>query len=198
MFAPPEPPRNLLTALTPELDAIVLRLLEKEPHDRYQDALEVQTALEAIRGKLSRTRADEIVRESRRFTLSMAHGPTQQRTIPVVPPPAPTRSAMPIIAGLVTVAVAAAAVIFVLTRNSDPPAKALAAPTAPAAPPVVKAVVEPRPDATPAEDVVTAPAPVEVKPAPRMEPKPRPAKPRTTRPKGACVTANGSPCEETL
>jgi serine/threonine protein kinase len=197
MFAPPEPPRNLLTALTPELDAIVLRLLEKEPHDRYQDALEVQTALEGIRGTLSSSRAEEVVRESRRFTLSMAQGPTQQRTIPVVPPPAPTRSAMPIIAGLVTVAVAAAAVIFVLTRTSAPPAKPVAAPTEPAAPPVVKAVVEPRPVATPADAVVTVPAPVEVTPVPRKDPKPRP-KPRTARPKGACVTGNGSPCEETL
>ena len=230
LFAAPEPPRNLLTALTPELEAIVLRLLEKEPHDRYQDALAVQTALEAIRNKLSTTRADEVIRASQRFTLSMSQGPTRQTPAVIPPTPRPNgeeslrlslvdralafepekRSALPIIAGIVTVALAGAAAIFVMTRESDPPARPTpAAPPAPAAvagptPPAVKAPVVKAPvvKAPPSPGIVVVDEPVEPR-VKRVRPKVEtPAKtvkhdglvtsPAKDKP---CVTPNGSPCE---
>jgi len=227
LFAVPEPPRNLLTSLTPELEAIVLRLLEKEPHDRFADALAVQTALEALRDKLSRTRANEVIRASQRFTMSMSQGPTQQPPAAILPTPRPNgeqslrlslvdrplgfepekRSAMPIIAGIVTVALATAAAIFVMTRESAPPATqtpaipaapaAVAAPTPPPTPPQAPVVPPPPP---PGIIVVDEPAEPKAK---RVRPKiETPAKRVThdglvTSPdKGKpCVTPAGSPCE---
>ncbi len=42
---PPPPPRSLAPTLAPALEAIVLRLLEKEPDARYASAVEVKAAL---------------------------------------------------------------------------------------------------------------------------------------------------------
>ncbi len=217
MFAAPEPPRNLLSRLTPGLDAIVLRLLEKEPHARYQDAFEVQNALEAVRGKLSDHLADEVARASQRFTLSMS-----QSTIPTPRPandhsaqpsvvdrpidvPQEKRSPMPIVAGIVTVALAAAAAIFVMTRGNDEaekptPAAPLAAPTVSApTPPVSEAPVVKQP---PPPDIIVVDEPA----GPKAKRARRKTETTTRTGEAAglvtspgkdrlCVTANGSPCE---
>ena len=221
MFAAPEPPRNLLSRLTPELDAIVLRLLEKEPHDRYQDALEVQSALDAIRGKLSEQRADEVARVSQRFTLSMSQQVTIQPQPATSAPPPPThdqslrlslvdrprdfapekRSAMPIIAGIVTVALAAAGAVFVMTRGSDEPAKPTltAAPVAPVAMPTSPAPAPTPIVTTPPVVKSTGPKPTRVRPAPAALKKTTPEG-RVTSPgkDDVCLTKDGSPCEKDL
>ena len=228
LFAAPEPPRNFLAALTPELDAIVLRLLEKEPQNRYQHAFEVLEALEGIRDRLSNKLADPVARDSKRFTLSMSTGPTEPG--PILPTPRPShdrslrfglldgqpelraerRSAMPIMAGLVTVALAAAGAIFVMTRDSgEPPAKPVpAAPAsaplpAPAPPVAVPAAVPPDSKDPGPAPVVVVDDPTETKPKPRPRPRtetPRPpahdglvTSPHSSSP---CVTPKGYPCED--
>jgi len=45
LFEEPSPPRDRVPGLSPELDAIILRLLQKEPADRYGSAQEVSRAL---------------------------------------------------------------------------------------------------------------------------------------------------------
>jgi serine/threonine-protein kinase len=49
----PAPPRALNPATPPELEAVVLRALEKDPSRRYQDADEFITALDRVRGHLA-------------------------------------------------------------------------------------------------------------------------------------------------
>ncbi|HKB48394.1 MAG TPA: serine/threonine-protein kinase [Ktedonobacterales bacterium] len=50
---PPEPPARRNRAIPPELDAAILRLLEKDPTRRFQSCRELGQALSAIRGRYS-------------------------------------------------------------------------------------------------------------------------------------------------
>jgi serine/threonine-protein kinase len=45
---PPPPPRTIVDDLTPEFDALLLRLLAKEPQERFANALQVVDALAAL------------------------------------------------------------------------------------------------------------------------------------------------------
>jgi beta-lactam-binding protein with PASTA domain len=49
----PKPPRTLNPDVPPELEAVVLRALEKDPARRFQDADEFITALDRVRGHLA-------------------------------------------------------------------------------------------------------------------------------------------------
>ena len=51
----PKPPSESNSAVTPELDAIVLRLLEKKRDRRYQSVAELKTDLQRLRGDWTRT-----------------------------------------------------------------------------------------------------------------------------------------------
>ena len=53
MFAAPEPLRARLPSLSPELEQITLRLLEKEPAARFQTAEDTIVALAGVLGRLS-------------------------------------------------------------------------------------------------------------------------------------------------
>jgi serine/threonine-protein kinase len=52
MFGQPEPPSRL-AAVTPQMERLVLRLLEKEPADRFASAAEVASALAAMHPQLA-------------------------------------------------------------------------------------------------------------------------------------------------
>ena len=129
----------------PMLDALVQRLLAKEPADRPRDAAAVA---EALAPRQARTFGDE---------RALAPVGTERGWIEAPPevPPA-RRSAMPLIAGVATIAIAAAALGFVLTRGGDDDRKAIAAPApvVEARPITIEPIVPP-----PSKPVVTPIAP---------------------------------------
>ncbi len=139
-----------LTEVSPEIDSIIMRLLEKEPHDRYQTATEVQQAFAAVDGA-----ADS--RPQLLLPTPMPGSGSSLRLSLIDERPAlpEKRSSMPIVAGVITVVLAAAAAIFVLTQSGgDEPTKEPAivvepAPAAPVKPPAITPPV-----------VVKAPVPV--------------------------------------
>lgn len=148
MFEVPKPPRKRVPTISAAVERVVLRLLEKEPADRFQSAAEVATALANLDAKPAPV-----------WTVKHA-------------PPARRANRLPVIAGAITVAIAGA-VVFVVTRPSDdPPAKTATppplveeplAPAPPPAPPVVEQpVVAPTtvktPKKRPRQPTVTKPA----------------------------------------
>jgi len=240
LFAAPEPPSKRLTELHPELERIVMRLLEKEPEARYQHAVEVHDVLHALRDTLSRRLAGEVAGGANRFAMSMSQANTEPATSqprptpvtsPILPTPLPSvdqslrlslldgppglpeqrsSSAMPIIAAVVTLLIAGAVGIFVMSRDAGAPSEPV--PIAPRPPPVV----EPAPSSSapgPVEaagSVAKAPAVIEVvdePPATRPKSAPRKARPATAGTPGPVtspakderpVTDLGSPIETTI
>ncbi len=226
LFAEPEPPSKRLSSLNPMLEAIVLRLLAKEPADRYQDAFEVHNALNALTGALSTKLAELSVGETKRFTMSMSQGITAPLPPAIPPTPRPSAdrslrlslvdpsqhaapkqsSTMPIVAALITVALACGIGIFVMTRDSG---------AEPAKPPVAEPIATPPKAVAPPSVVVPAPAPDEIQvieePPDETKPKrPRSLKgetPKTVKHDGLvtapertthptpCRSPDGSPCE---
>ena len=127
--------------IPPELDAIVMRLLEKEPHARYGSADEVQQALAAV--------AAGTVATGRPVVRAVSEG---------APPVRHARSALPIIAGVVTVAVAGIAALALILRSGSDPTPAVTPPAA--------AVLAPAPAPAIAPAPAPAPAPAHVQVAP--------------------------------
>ena len=190
LFGEVQRPSTRLGELTPQMDAIVMRLLEKEPHDRYQSASEVQQELSGVSAQLS-------------SRLSAELGAGESRPQMIMPTPMPStaaalrlgliderpslpqkRSALPIVAGIVTVVLAAGAGIFLMTRSSDEEPEAKKPP---------EAVVTPTPPSTPAPP----PAPAPPKAAAVVEPpKPVVVEPpkKTVRP---AVTKRERPIKDT-
>ena len=108
------PPSKLNAEISPELEAIVLRALAKEPRDRYQSVSELQMALEDLMSQrrydfntirftqyIQRLFSAQLEQDSERFRaaeLASAETPTQDkstvvRTVPrkrVAPEPAPS------------------------------------------------------------------------------------------------------------
>ena len=149
LFGQVQPPAERLASLTPAMNAIVMQLLEKEPHDRFQNAAAVQQALASVSAKLSTRLSAEINAADSRPQMIL---PTQPQGSPLHlslidgPPQQPDkRSSMPIVAALITVVLVAAAGMFVLMRSSsdDAPAKTPDPPTV----------------TTPPQPVVTPPTP---------------------------------------
>jgi serine/threonine protein kinase len=153
MFSPPQPLRDRLAQVSPELEAIVMKLLEKEPDQRYQNAADVVTALAGVAPRLSSRVSAELPNaglSSPRFTYT----PSQQLTVPTrgqlkgtLEDERPTefvpgkKSSMPLVAGIVTVVLAGGVAVFALTRSSDEP------------PPPAPAVVEPGSNVAPVDAV---------------------------------------------
>ncbi len=222
MFGQVEPPSTRLAEITPEMERIVMRLLEKEPHDRYQSAAEVVSALAAVGAKLStRLSAPTAASESRPQLMQITSAGRSAvisgfSLASEAPQPPPTRSAMPIIAGVLTFALAGAAAIFVITRDShdttpDQPSPAsgpspglattATTPTPPSIPPVAAPPVTTTPPSPPPTVAIPAIKPPRSKPAikPNISgPVTSPGKqgPVTT-PKGP-ATSNGSPIYDSL
>ena len=166
--------------VSPDMDALVMRLLEKEPHDRYQQAADVHQALTqiiALHGaKLSAELASASgslpgVSQQRLAPTPMprAHGSLKLSLIDEAPPPPEKKSALPIVAGIVTVLLAAGAAFFVMSRGGDDEPK----PSAQASEPANQPANQPTPPPAPPK-----PAPV-VEPAKQaaVEPVVKPARP---------------------
>ncbi|HEU0032095.1 MAG TPA: serine/threonine-protein kinase [Kofleriaceae bacterium] len=164
MFNKPEPPSTRLVAVTPEMEEIVMRLLAKEPAGRYQTAGELAMALSAAGARLSSRLSAPLTAPlwapSSPHHQQLGNAATQLSTLPMdapptfldEPPPHVTaskqRSKLPIIAGAITLVVAAAAVVLVAThRESTPePAPASTLEPAPVAPPSVPIASPDKPD----------------------------------------------------
>jgi eukaryotic-like serine/threonine-protein kinase len=56
VYEPPPPPRSINPALSPVLEAMLLRALAKDPSQRYQSATEMLAELERVAASLGRTR----------------------------------------------------------------------------------------------------------------------------------------------
>ena len=158
-------PSERAPGVSPAVETIVMRLLEKEPQDRFQSAGELANALAAAF-------SDPIVTTTPPpFATSGAPRPA---LIVTEHQPAPKRS-LGLIAGLIAAGIVGVAIVTaVLLRKDDKPA---AAPP-PRDPSIVEvkqaqpAPVEPTPTETPVE-VKPVETPVEVKPTPPKREKPR-------------------------
>ncbi|HET7505499.1 MAG TPA: serine/threonine-protein kinase [Kofleriaceae bacterium] len=183
MFGEVEPPSRL-APVSPELERLVLRLLEKEPADRFQSAGELVSALAVF---------DTVMTNRPTWPSSPAMTGTSDAEPTgrgeVAPAPAPRRRTVPIMTGAVAVAALGGILGFALLRGGAasslgttstepaPPARSVRAPApGPAAPPAqlaAPAMPVTTPPAAPAqtEGVASASPSAAAAPAP---PAPRP------------------------
>nr|HEX4312868.1 serine/threonine-protein kinase [Kofleriaceae bacterium] len=214
MFAQPTRVSARLSSISPHIEAITMRLLEKDPAARFQSAAEVVDALASIVGTLSSQRAVTLATaDMPRFTMSftprpdvsspgLAGGPMApmmaERPSEIVAPPR-RGSAMAIIAGALVVAIATVAVAVIATTHGDdaaatpahepaPQKVVMPAPPQPPAPPPVD------PGPQPVPDKVVAPAPPPTTPVVRKTPPPTTTTTvKTSKPAGK--TIDGLPFE---
>jgi serine/threonine-protein kinase len=167
MFEAPTLPRERVPAIKPELQGVIMRLLEKEPADRFQSAADVMSALAGA---------------------SHAAPPkkTLRRTSALIAPAGPLPNRLPLIAGGILLAIVGV-VGFLVTRSSAP-----AVPVAPPPPPVV--IDKPAPTPAPVVEQPVIEAPVVEAPPPKKTQRPRPVK--TVTPDNQ-HTKTGSPIELT-
>jgi serine/threonine-protein kinase len=186
MFGEPTPPSARLEAITPGLEQLVLRLLAKEPEDRFGSAGDVVAALDAVTATLFARPATTLAATSEnRPQLRLPPG-AQRTPLPAfdlaseAPAPAPKRTAMPIIAGAITVVLAAAVTLIVVIRGHGDPVSVAPSPaaapttaptTAPAPAPTPAPVATPQPPRQPTDP---APRPPKRDPVPAKHPAPRP------------------------
>jgi eukaryotic-like serine/threonine-protein kinase len=150
LFQAPTRPSERAPGIAPELDDIVIRLLAKEPQDRFQTASELVNALDA----LGRKGPSDSLAGGTPVILPTQHG--------VAAP----RSKLWIIA-LLAASVLAAGIVAVVVMNREPAREATAAP--PKDPPPVEI---PPPAPVTQEPAPVEPVPIEVKSPPVRE-KPR-------------------------
>jgi beta-lactam-binding protein with PASTA domain/predicted Ser/Thr protein kinase len=98
----PYPPTKLNPAVTPELEAIVLRALAKDPADRFADADEFIAALEAAASRIPSpsviAAADAVAASLPGTSLADAPPPPRHDTAIIVPPSDPYHAGPPIAA----------------------------------------------------------------------------------------------------
>ena len=188
----PIPPRSLAAHITPAMDAIVMRLLAKDPANRIQSAGELMQVLTPL---LDGTRAQWLM-TGPRSAVHPRNEPSTLRefTAPVATPRPITqpRSRIPLIAGVVTTLVAIGVIAILAMRGDDEPTKvelkALPAPI-----PAVKRD-EPKP-----LEPQTAPSPPPITETKQVPGKPPiVVKPPVTKPPKGPTTTSGSPVETDL
>ncbi len=190
----PMPPRSLEAHITPTMDAIVMRLLEKDPANRFQTAGEL---LQAVTPLMDGTR-DLLLMSGPRTAVHPRPEPSTLRefTAPKTQITRP-RSRIPLIAGVVTALVAIGVIAVQATRSDEPTKVEIKATPAPAvAPP---ATVPPKPPETKPETAPTPPPITETKQVPGKTPiivKPPGTKP--PKPPPGRTTTGGSPVETDL
>jgi serine/threonine protein kinase len=173
MFGKAEAPSARGVAVSPELEAITMRLLEKEPRDRFANAGELVDALGRVLQKLD-------VRVSQPMPAQPVTQPVAQ-TLVVEPP---RRSHLPLIAGAVTAVLAGAvAMVIVRTMHRD------AEPPPPKHETIAAPVAQPQPPAPVQAEQLPTPPPVTET---IDKPKPPPVKAKHLK------TDNGSPIEDKL
>ena len=170
LFSTPEKPSTRVEGIPPELERIVLRLLEKEPSDRFQTAAEVSHALATAFGHagvevttpLPFARGTPPPRPTSAATLQR-HAPSE--TAPDLSPTRvePAKSKPLWLWALAVTFVIGAAVAFVILRDDKAAAPPVAEQPTPAAtpPPAPSPAPAPAPTAAPAPSPITAPAPAE-------------------------------------
>jgi serine/threonine-protein kinase len=169
MFGEVVPPSRL-APVTPEMERLVLRLLDKDPAQRFASAGELASALT----HLDRRPTHQISAASQLLTdtgttppggVAVEPGEHTAASIAALPDPRTTaavrrRSALPLAAGTVcALAIAAVGVLYV--TQGDPPA-GNAAPTT-----LLKSIAAPAPAPAPPPVNVEPPAPVPAPPTPR-------------------------------
>jgi serine/threonine protein kinase len=223
LFNQPEPPSKR-AAVSLQMDAIVMRLLAKEPDQRFETAKDVVEALTVAGGLAPQVSGQYPLAPESRPNIAVPAVPAVSPRLfdaAAVPLPVDKRSSMALIAGIITLVIAAAVAIFVLTHGDDddddegpapPPSGSQTGsqteppPVTPARPARPARAKVPIPDLdherarpTPVErpDHGKRPSPP---PAPHTGPVTRPDRDSTgpvVSPKGL-VTPNGSPIEPTL
>ncbi|UQA60927.1 serine/threonine-protein kinase [Polyangium aurulentum] len=193
-MTPPPPLEERAPGLVvpPELEAVIRKLLEKDPYERYQTAAEVVEALEAVPLPEEPDAESVAVRKSSRTPLTPLPGPSSKPAPPppsratadtlaeAPPPPAPVKAVAgntsPLLYAVAVIAVAAiGAAIFFATQREPPTPVPVASDPAPTVTPPEPAPAAPTtpapadlPDATAASTETATPA--ETDPAPTAEP----------------------------
>jgi serine/threonine protein kinase len=156
LFGEVTPPRERVPGVSPELDAVILRLLQKEPSDRYASAAELAKALSGFAsrgsGELLPPVAEPPSRPSLATHLAAPLTFDEARTV------RDRNYTLPIIAALIVLVIGGAVALGIVAQRHGE----TAAPPPPA----------PAPFAAPVPMQVTAPAP----PPPAVETRPPPAK----------------------
>ena len=173
----PRPPRQLNPNLPPQLEAVILKLLAKEPARRFGSAAELA---EALAGTLQPAREPTarvavVDRPPGAGDARVRGGATRVGRPPAAPPrprPAPPRrppggSGLGLLLGLVVLSVLALAVGFVWLFGSPRPSSPTTAAT-----PTTRPAVEPTPIAPP---ILAAPTPQPTEPVPTLPPAASPA-----------------------
>jgi serine/threonine protein kinase len=189
LFGEVTPPRTRVPTMSVELDAVIMRLLQKEPNDRYSTAAEVSAALAG---------PARAIRENVPLSSDSAPAITaiKEYVVPADRDEARTIRdrdyRLPIIALLILLVLGGAVVAGFLARPDPVP---IAQP--PIAPPVPMQVVAPTQDATP-PPVVEQPAPAPQR-TPTAKPKPHkvPPKQPACDPKAGAHTSSCAPIEMT-
>ncbi|MDX2091130.1 MAG: protein kinase [Kofleriaceae bacterium] len=187
IFTPAEPPRTGVPTLSPEIDALVVRLLAKAPSDRPANAGEVQRSLFGI--------ASRLPVERRIAPTPLPSGTKLELGIMETPPPRSESSGtLGLVAGLATVLVAGVVALIVMLRSDDD----AATPTPPATPRATPAMPAATPKAIPQPADPTPTAPDASVPSTTRKPSRLPPRPRGTQQESGPVVRPGGQAEGTL
>jgi serine/threonine-protein kinase len=203
LFGKVQPPSARLDRISREMEQLVMRLLEKEPDDRYATAHDVIDAIDRTLGSMSVRLSAEIDSERRPTLIGVGRQP--KSTIEIVDEPiaAPKRSRAPYVLAAMAIAAAAAAIAIVVMAKSNPnepattnaPAPAQQQPPQPA--PVAVPVPVPVPIAVPTNGSA-APPPTQTNPALRDPLSKHHAQPVRHPPQDTKHTDRGTPIESEL